>query len=205
MAEDWFAKDTSGNDIIATDWFNSKMMNISEYCPRVNGITWNDYNLSYLVNQVSKLGLWDGIFLDNLFGRIHPSIPNYNDPSLLDFDLNLNGIRDETPAFISEVTRNAAIQFLESLRDEVGDLEIIMGNTGATPETALAPYVNGYVFQCWSDAWGSGSEKKSEGGWRSALDGYFQMLSKSVSPNIVITEGCGSRIGGPDKTNLDAI
>ena len=197
VADEWIAQDSNGNHIIAPNW---SMMNISDFCPRVNGITWNEYNRSFLIDKVLKLGIWDGILLDNLFGHIHPGLPISYDPSLLDIDLNLNGIRDETPAFVSDVTRNAAIQFLHSLRDEFGDLEIIMGNSGASPEIALAPYVNGYVFECWSDAWYYDSERISEGAWRSALDSYFYIFSKAVSPKIIITEGCGSRIDGENKT-----
>jgi len=199
VADAWIARDSSGNHILSPSG-SGFMMNISDYCPKVNGLTWNDYNRSFIVNRVLKLGIWDGIFLDNLYGHIHPALPIDYDPSLLDFDLNLNGVRDETPAFISDETRNAAIQLLDGLRDVFGDLEIIMGNTGASPEIAIAPYVNGYVFECWSDAWYYDSERISEGGWRSALDGYFQMVSKAVSPKIIIVEGCGNRIDGENKT-----
>jgi hypothetical protein len=206
VADEWIAKDTSGNPVPDPTWPGCCKMNISEFAPAINGQTFNDYLVDWVLHAVMASGVWDGIFFDNLFGRINPHILNYDDPALLNYDLNLNGQRDETPAWASDVTRAAAIQVLETLRAEVGDREIIMGNTGFYPEIFLAPQVNGFIFECidesWNSEWFSGF---SEAGWRRAVDDYFMMQAETMMPHINIIEGCGrtGSIVEPDHDYLE--
>lgn len=206
VVDEWIVKDTNGNPVSDPDWIDIRKMNISEFSPVVNGQTFNDYLTDWVLNTVMASGVWDGIFFDNLFGRINPHILNYNDPALLDYDVNLNRLPDETPAWASDMTRAAANQVLETLRAEVGNLEIIMGNTGPHPEIFLAPQVNGFLFEClddtWDAEWFSGF---SEARWRRALDDYFTMQTNTMAPHINIIEGCG-RTGAfvePDHNYLE--
>lgn len=192
LADEWFVSDTQGDPVGDPGWVTIRKMNISEHCPVVNGQTFNDYLIDWVLDEVMAKGHWDGIHFDNLFGHINPHIPNRWDPELLDFDINRNGQRDETSAMVSEMTRSAAISLLERLRAEVGDLEIITGNTGPHPEIHLAPYVNGYLFECVNEAWDSAwLPSVSEAGWRLILQEYFIMQAQNVSPVINIMEGCG--------------
>jgi hypothetical protein len=205
LADEWFVRDTKGNFIADPDWVDIRKMNISEFSPSVDGQTFNDYLINWILNYVMANGQWDGIFLDNLFGSINPHIQNYNDPELLDYDFNLNGQRDETPALASEMTRKAAIYLLEQLRGEVGDLEIIIGNTGPNPEIHLAQYVNGYTFECANDSWnGYWLPDVSEPGWRLLLQEYDIMQANNVQPVINLIEGCGKTGGqiAPDQDYL---
>jgi hypothetical protein len=206
LADEWFVADTSGNPVGDPGWTTIRKMNFSEYCPMVNGQSFNDYLIEWILDEIMTQGHWDGIYLDNLFGDINPHFPNRWDPALLDFDINRNGLRDETPAMVSELTRRAAISLLERLREEVGDLEIITGNTGPHPESHLAQYVNGYLFECVNEAWESEwIPGKSEPGWRLILQEYEVLQAESVSPVINILEGCG-RTGNfvePDRVFLE--
>ncbi|MCH8297732.1 MAG: hypothetical protein IH873_06670 [Chloroflexi bacterium] len=174
-------------------------MNISDYSPVVDGLTFISYLVDWVENRMMASGIWDGVFFDNLFGRINPHIPNSNDPSLLDYDLNLNGVRDETPAQVSEVTRRAMVEMLNQIRASVGDLEIIAGNTGPYPNTALAPYVNGYIFECIQGPWFSfhGLPSPSEANWRRSLDDYLTMQRLVRTPQVNIIQGCGKEPGEP--------
>ena len=192
LADEWFLKDTNGDPVTDNDWTSIRKMNISEYCPIVNGQTYNDYLIDWVLYEVMTNGQWDGIFFDNLFGRINPHIPDRWNSALLDIDYNLNGVRDETSASASEMTRRAAISLLERLRGVVSDLEIIIGNTGPHPEIHLAPYVNGYTFECVNEAWDSEwLPGVSEPGWRLILQEYFIMQAENISPVTNIFEGCG--------------
>jgi hypothetical protein len=206
LADEWFVRDINGDLVGDPGWVTIQKMNISEFCPIVSGQTFNDYLIDWILDDVMAKGHWDGIHFDNLFGDINPHIPNRWDPALLDFDYNLNGLRDETPAMISEMTRKAAISLLERLREEVGDLEIITGNTGPHPDIYLAPFVNGYLFECINEAWDSEwIPGVSEAGWRLILQEYFIMQAENVSPVINIIEGCG-RTGSfiePDRVYLE--
>jgi len=193
LADEWFVRDSGGDPVSDPGFPLIRKMNISEFSPTVNGQTFNDYLIDWVVNKVLNSGEWDGIFFDNLFGRINPHILNYNDPALLNYDVNRNGLRDETPAWAGEMTRAAAFEFLERLRDEVSDLALIMGNTGPRPETALAPHVNGYVFECWDEAWFlDWLPQPSEAEWRRSLEAYFTMQTETLAPHVNILEGCGN-------------
>ena len=200
IKEDWIALDTASDRIKDTLYVGNPKMNISEFSPLVDGQDWIDYQVDFSTNRVMGSGIWDGVFFDMLLGKVHPFIPNYDNPDLFDYDLNLNGVRDETIAWANDVTRTAAINMLTDIRGKVGNLEIVMGNTGANPEVFLSPYVNGYIFECWSMAWAYETDIPLEGGWRNAIEEYFYMHENSVSPNIEIIQGCGDWKAGFDDT-----
>jgi len=192
VAEEWIMKDTSGEDVMDLNWTFNKKMNIYEACPSVDGLTFNDYLVEHVLQNVLPSGLWDGIFFDNLFARINPHIPNWSDRHKLDFDINNNGLRDETPAQISELTRAAAIDVLTKIRTEVGNHALIVGNTGPGPQRALAPYVNGFLFEVFNLAWCYKCDgHPSEAGWRRALDDYLYMDRHVQWPAINVVEGSG--------------
>jgi hypothetical protein len=205
VSEEWIVKDTNGNPVIDPVW-NMYQMDVSPYAPLVNGRVFNDFHIDWIVHTVMGSGVWDGIFIDNMFGSINPHIPNAKDPSLFNYDLNRNGEQDETPAMVSEIFRAAAIQFLDGIREQVGDLEIVMGNAGPYPERYLAPYVNGYLFECWNYAWESDfPPRKSEEGWRRALDEYDVLQADSMVPKTNIMQGCGGLgIGQAEGERLEA-
>ena len=69
----------------------------------------------------------------------NPGIPHSSDPANFDVDYNRNGLRDETPASVSDMTRAAAISELRQLRSATGGLQLITGNAGPFPELALGP------------------------------------------------------------------
>jgi len=189
-------------------WANGRHMNISEFAPIVNGQTFHDYDIEWVVTQVLASGVWDGMFYDNLNGRINPFILNANDNSLLNYDANGNGLRDESPAWVSDKTRTAFIKYLQRIRDQVGDLEIIMGNAGPYPDIYLAPYVNGYVFEGWNAAWfAEWVSPPSEPEWRRSLDAYFTIQEETVWPHINIIQGSGmvwtGSIPNPDRKYLE--
>jgi hypothetical protein len=193
LADEWVVRTTKGNIVPDPDFPGILKMNISEFSPVVEGQTFHDYLSDWIINTIMESGNWDGIFFDNLFGSINPHIANRWDPGLLDYDYNLNGIRDETPALSSEMTRKAAFSLLEQIRGEVGNTEIILGNTGPLPEIHLAQYVNGYIFECFNETWDSKwIPDISEPGWRRLLDDYFFMQTETISPTINIFEGCGN-------------
>jgi hypothetical protein len=193
--------DSSGA-YLPNDWPGLRHMDISPYCPAPSGATFQSYLVDWLAGTVLASGLWDGVFLDNLFARVSPHIRNYRNPTLFDDDFNRDGRRDETPAAASEMTRAAAQAMLADLRDRVGDSHLIMGNTGALPELALAPYVNGYVLECANRNWDvSWLPAASEGGWRASFDAYRAMVATARTPALTIIEGCGGDLssGAPSR------
>jgi hypothetical protein len=199
VAEEWIVTTTNGDPVIDPVW-NIHQMNISEFCPVIDGQTFASYLINWTVDTVMASGTWDGIFFDNLFDRF-----GSHDPALLDYDINRNGLRDETPASLHEIYRSASRNVLQQIRAEVGDLELVMGNTGCSPAISLSPYVNGYLFECWDEAWlAYWHTEPSEAGWKRALDEYFAMQANAVPPRINVIEGCGRGSSfTPDRSYLE--
>ena len=188
VLDDWYIKDSKGNYPTELHFPGTRMMNISSYCPVVNGQTFVDYELNWLNGKIFPSGMWDGIFFDNLFGKVDSDLANYNDPELFDMDFNRNGIRDETPAAVNDMIRGGVSGMLRQFRERNGDLQLIMGNSGAVPQLSLAKYVNGYLFECFNYGW----NRVSPAGWRTVFDAYRTMQATSQSPHLNLLEGCGS-------------
>ena len=74
----------------------------------------------------------------------------------------------------------------------MGPHALIVGNTGPRPQLALAPYVNGFLFECFNKAWcyNCGGHP-SEVQWRHALDDYLYMDQHVQWPAINVVEGSG--------------
>lgn len=192
IADEWIVRTVSGQFAEDPVWSKSLKMNISPGCPVIDNRTFNDYLVRFTVDSVLASGLWDGVYFDNLFDRINPHIPDSGDPSRLDFDINANKIRDETPALISEITRAAALGVLQRIRSEIGLSQLIIGNTGPLPALSLTPLVNGYLFEGWNYAWCYRCNgHPSEAGWKRALDDYLYMTRYALSPAISVIEGMG--------------
>jgi hypothetical protein len=141
-------------------------------------------------------GLWDGVFYDDLMGDINHAIRNAHNPALLDFDIDGDGERDETPALVSEETRASTLTYLERLREEVGDLELVIGNQGSSPHLAFAEYLNGYQFEDWDEGWYTEHIERSEAAWCRSMSEYFYAQEHEVAPQINIMTLYGKPIGG---------
>jgi uncharacterized protein (TIGR03437 family) len=194
VADPWYLRDSNGNYVPDPDYPFLRKMNISSFSPLVNGQNYFSYLLNWLNQTVFPSGEWDGIFFDNLFGTINPHILNYSNPALIDVDYERNGNR-ETPAWVSDMTRTAASGMLQRLRNSNGDMQLVVGNAGSMPELNLAPYVNGYLFECMNAGWNSGvygaPGTTSQAGWRTEFEAYKTMQATVMLPRINLLQACG--------------
>ena len=198
LAGEWYVKDTKGNDVIELGWPDIHTMNTSDFCPVRNGQTFTSYLSNWLFTTVFPSGIWDGIYLDNLFDRTDPLIPNYNDAALLDFDWNRNGLRDETPAGSSEMIRNSAIRFISDLRSKMGGSQLVIANTFHLPALVFAPYVNGYVFEQFNRNYNGyflNTGGESTGRWFAVYDAYRRTQAVTPPPKLNVLEGSGGITG----------
>lgn len=194
----WYARDTKANILYESDFPNIAIMNISPYCPTILGNTFLSYLQSWLNSVVFPSGMWDGVFFDNFMAYINPHVPNAFSPGRLNYDWNLNGVANETLASSSDMTRTAAISIAQNTQTANPGMQLIVGNTGPQPQLAMAPNVNGYLFECFNRNWYDLTQANpaySMEGWRWLLDAYRWMDSRSLHPRINVLEGCG---GGPD-------
>jgi len=188
---EWYIRDTKGNVIAEQDFPSLALMNVSSYCPVVNGDTYISSVVKWLNTKVLPSGEWDGLYLDNLYGDINTHIPNYQNPALIDVDLEGNGTRS-TPAEVSEMARSGATSILQQLRQTNGDQQVILGNGGNQGPQGLDPYVNGYLFECVNYLWNSpGTANFSPAAWRAVFDAYRQFQASTRRPRTNALEGCG--------------
>jgi uncharacterized protein (TIGR03437 family) len=187
IADPWYLRDSHGNYVFYAGG-GFQMLNMTPYCPTVNGQSYDSYLAGWITGNIFSSGLWDGFWSDDLFAVINPHLST-RFPSL-DADYNANGIRDETPAAVSEWMRSGVTSVLQSVRDRVGDTELLTGNTGPEPQVPLAPYVNGFVQECTNCAWEpSGNGTYDEAGWRRVFDDYRAMQANVRRPAINIFNG----------------
>ncbi len=204
IADPWYVRDSRGNYLLTP--FGARLPNVTPYCPIVNGATYGKYVSDWMTGFMFPSGIWDGYWSDDLFAKINPHIPF--DPAALDLDFNANGVRDETPAAVSDWMRSGVTGILQTVRDRVGDTELILGNTGPEPQLALAPWVNGFWQECTNSAWEPpGASSFDEGAWRRVFDAYRFMQATARRPAINLFTGCGgaySNYSGPYVTPTSA-
>jgi len=93
------------------------------------------------------------------------------------------------------------LSFLRTLQSRTGGGQIVIGNAGTLPESVLAPYVNGYVFECVNGNWDFAYPLGSPAQWRQSLETYLSMEKVVREPKAVILEGCGhTSFSLPDST-----
>ncbi len=196
MAEEWYVHQTGGDRVQNMYWPALYHANIYPGCPVVDDQTYSDYLLEWTTDIIMASGLWDGVYYDDLMGTINHAVSNAHNPALLDFDMDNDGERDETPALVSEETRASTISYLEMLREEVGDLELVIGNEGSTPHIAFSQYLNGYQFEDWDEGWYSEHIERSEAAWCQSISEYFYAQEHELSPQINILTLYGKPLGG---------
>jgi hypothetical protein len=85
-------------------------------------------------------------------------------------------VADETLASSNGMTRAAAIGIAQDTKAANPGMERMVGNSCPQPQLAMAPYVNGYLFECfinrnWYDLTQANPAYSMEG-WRWRLDAY---------------------------------
>ncbi len=73
------------------------------------------------------------------------------------------------------MARQWAINFLSDVQNQMQGGQILIGNA-TLPEIALAPYLNGFLFECFSGNWNTDFRPAySAANWRQTLDLYLAM------------------------------
>ena len=192
VAEAWYGRDSKGNFLIQPEW-GAYLMNLSADCPIVNGQTFLTSLAAWYQQTIFPSGQWDSTYFDILFAAIQNYMAYSADPTVWDFDWALSGVLDyKTKAQTTEMIRGAMQGFLKNLRTQVGNEELITGNAGPFPELSLAPYVNGYLSECFNGNWGRTGT--SQAGWRNYFDTYRALQAATMAPRVNLLEGCSDSI-----------
>jgi hypothetical protein len=192
----WYVNTAEGQEVSASGTTNTGFMNISGFCPMVNGQTYTSYINNFITGSVFSSGVWDGVLLDLLTDHLFYNFPNYMNPSSFDFDFNGNGMRDETLASTNDMLRAGTTAIAQGLRNQNGNLQLILGNPGvnSASELALAPYLNGFVMPCQNIVWNPSTGTMvpfSVGNWRMAWENYQSAQALLQSPAVNVIQGCG--------------
>lgn len=202
VADGWYLRDSKGN-YVTNSGGPIRFMNTSPFAPVVNGQTFVGREVDWLAHTVFPSGLWDGVYLSDLYATNPFGMPNTSNPALFDVDFNGDGIR-ETPAEAWDITGPAAIQLLQQIQNADGGQQLIMGNNGPWPEFSLAPYINGNEFECADFAWDPRVFQQvgnlSQAGWRAFLDSYRTMQATARVPRINTVMACGVVTSGTPTT-----
>jgi hypothetical protein len=195
LASSWYVRTTKGVPAGDPSYPGILKLDITPGSAIINGKNFLGYQVDSFKRDYFGSGIWDGLFIDNLFARMNSHIPDSWNPEKLDYDINRNGKRDETPAMLNRISYEGERILLEGLIAGTGNRELIMGNNGPLPETRFAPYVNGYVFEDFPYAWeGVGKDVRdpSEPGWRKAFDEYRVMDEYCRAPRINVVQAAGA-------------
>lgn len=120
IEDDWRIQSTTGDYVHY--WPDSYQVNITDYCPLVNGRMARDYILDFFVDEVQPLlALCDGFYLDNCFESIL-WMSGYTG----DIDLNLDGVGEESMEILYAV-QDGWRDVLTGIRQHQGDI-LIIGN-----------------------------------------------------------------------------
>lgn len=169
----WYARNELGQLIYFDPQIpDMEMLNLSIKCPRVNGKTWGEYLADFAATQIMSTGHWEGLYLDNLWASaswINAAIPG-------SIDFNLDGVADHPDSVDSWWTRGMA-QFLDRLRNQVGQDAILLGNGNGRQYA----YLNGRYFEDYPFREGWNESMQEVSGWQSA----------GVNPNLLalVTRG----------------
>lgn len=207
IPKEWKATDTAGNVIYDVNYPGLFFLDLSDFAPIVNGQTWQTVVQNFLATKVFPSGLWDGVFLSQVAGVLDPAFPHMDDPALFNYDWNRNGRRDETLAATHEMQRAAKLRIIQQLNSRAQGLQFTMANT-TVPDFALAPLVNGFVWECFNNQWDQPSApitSSSPARWRTMFETYLRMQAAELSPQTNIVEGCGQSAAdlntGPNPSN----
>jgi len=150
-----------------TFWEGNWIMNITNECPRVNGVRWNEFLPYFVKNEIMATGLWDGIFYDNGWENI-----TYFAGSSV--DLNRDGHAAGTEV-ADRLWREGVSQALDLTSSLIGTDKLVMLNDAPY----YAGHTQGVTIENFSGRDWTDSLKK----FRDSIDGSRQPQTNILNSN----------------------
>lgn len=190
ISKDWYLTNAKGEVINTQDGWSSIPMNVSTFCPyNEKGERYLDYWSKSAVDLHLADGSWDGLMLANPLTRGSDLISGIFTKKKVDADYNLNKVKDETPLWITEMSAAASLTMLRSLREQVGNDEILVADKYLDP--VLAPFVNGTFLRSFNWSWyeQQDPERFLESQWSGFFSDYQQYRTLHLDPSFVVLQG----------------
>ncbi|MFH1312729.1 MAG: putative glycoside hydrolase [Candidatus Eisenbacteria bacterium] len=142
---DWWLYDTKGYKIGNDTAQNLYFVNFSPACPLDgSGQTIAEWLAHYIAQNIISTGLWDGIFIDGPYENpiwINNSDHFFADPPAA-IDADRDGIADH-PDSVHAWWRGMLESFLVTLKGDIGDSYVLVGNGGNT----MSQYLHGGTLE----------------------------------------------------------
>lgn len=162
----WWLRDEAGNRL--SDWPNAHVLNVTDYCSRLNSYRWNEYLPSFVAKNIMPSGFWDGVFYDNTWNGA--SWFNNGNISLAN-NGRRNSAAELNSAWISGMKK------IFTRTRELWPSAIIVGN-GSFVDSYLNS-LNGWMLEDFPTPWQNG------GTWSGVVDSYLKLSSGAQKYNIV--------------------
>jgi len=169
--QDWLLKTNRGEQVIF--WKGMVILNMSDYCPLIEGETYNEWIADKLNQEIFSDTIWDGHFLDNGGGNIF-WVNDWSDNSAQGrIDANRDGQADSQSVLDSQWSQGIA-KYLISIRQGNRKGFIIIANKGSTEFSGI---VDGKFFENFPNDYLS---SKQDGGWQQC-----QTNAKQLGPYTI--------------------
>jgi hypothetical protein len=149
----WFLKDPSGDRLI--NWSPMEMMNLTSWCPTIDGWQWNTFSITYLYEHFfSRHPEIDGYAVDNVWDDGSWAVEG-------NIDANNDGKKDD-PIALDQAWQAGIAQMLTRLRELAPD-KIVVGNE---PNGLYRNLLSGKAFEEFGTT-------ASRGGWLGDMMNYL--------------------------------
>ncbi len=162
----WWLRDEAGNRL--SDWPNAHVLNVTDYCSRLNSYRWNEYLPNFVAKNIMSSGFWDGVFYDNTWNGA--SWFNNGNISLAN-----NGHRNSASELNSAWVNGMKKIFTRT--KELWPGAIIVAN-GSFVDDYLNS-LNGWMLEDFPTPWQNG------GTWSGVVDSYLKLSKGTQKYNIV--------------------
>lgn len=170
IIDGWWAKEASGKKI--SNWPGTSMLNLSDGAALdQEGKRFNDYLPEFIAKRLQATGLWDGVFLDNVWGDVAWVTGGTN------LDLNNDG-QAEAPAESNQLWVSGFKKMLDQTRSLTGNDFILVGN--GRVYDGYQPILNGMMLENFPSPWENG------GTWSGSMATIWRLPTLNRQPNFSI-------------------
>jgi hypothetical protein len=118
----WYLKNAHGEQL--SFWPGTNMLNVSAWCPAVQGETWADYLARFAAERIASSGLWDGVLYDNVWQDV-----DWFTRTRGGIDIDQNARADDSKT-VDTAWRKGYENLLDQSRRRMPAPFIIAGNVG---------------------------------------------------------------------------
>ncbi|MFQ5822503.1 MAG: hypothetical protein ACE5JB_00420 [bacterium] len=176
LPEEWSIRDGNGN-IITGLGGSANMMDMTRFCPKVNGRTYNDYFIEHY-QDFDFVNAWDGVASDWLW--VFPWRADN-----VGIDLDRNGVNDYDEygrSWVQDEWTSGIRDFLSRLRNILPEGKVILYNPGGS-SGYWKDLTNGKITEKFP-LWGAGN-------WRAWFDEYMNWTANGQKPSTYLVNAHG--------------